>query len=324
LQLASRNNGLHNVTDIVQGSLVCNDYKQMEIILKRLTKSTAVSVHHICNGFEDPDFIHYRSLIIAMSINISSEGGTGGLAHCVQLQLHLRPMYELLSSCETPRDFFLGQGGLCGNEKHRASDLKKRMDVVHVIGRTPVLLSVFLMFIKASTSRLLEEERDETADAQTCPPMPTSLHYLYQEALWEALVSRTNYPAVLLDILQRIAFENMKLGNNREFTIRDVEKCDLLSKWPKSDHIPLIKILDNTVVSSKSSGAHQGLYQFSHLSFQEYLATAYLKGVCLKHDAAQELLSEEEIDNFLKGPNVINFVVSTSTHLLFSNELLIC
>jgi hypothetical protein len=91
-------------------------------------------------------------------------------------------------------------------------DLKKRMDVVHAIGRTPVLLSVFLMFIRACTSRLSSEERDETVDVQTCPSMPSSLHYLYQEALWGALEARESSSSALLEVLERVAFENMKHG----------------------------------------------------------------------------------------------------------------
>jgi hypothetical protein len=121
-------------------------------------------------------------------------------------------MYKWLPSCEGPRKYFLEQSGLCGDEVQRMEDLKKRMDVVHAIGRTPVLLSVFLMFIKACTSRLSSEERDETVDVRTCPPMPPSLHYLYQEALWGALEARESSPSAFLEILERVAFENMKHG----------------------------------------------------------------------------------------------------------------
>jgi len=226
LQLASRNNGIHNVTaDIVQGALVCNDCKQMEMILKRVATSEAMPIHHIHNGFEDLDFIHYRSLTITILIEITMGKNEPKLVCPVKLQLHLRPIYELLSSCQTTRSFFLEQGGLCGRETHRASDIKKRMDVVYAIGRTPVLLSVFLMYIKASTSRLSEEERDEAVDVQACPPMPTSLHYMYQEALWEALVSRANNPDILLEMLQRIAFQNMKKGVLGIFSTYPASPC---------------------------------------------------------------------------------------------------
>ena len=54
---------------------------------------------------------------------------------------------------------------------------------------------------------------------------------------------------------------------------------------------------------------------FSH-GYEEYLAAAYLKRVCLKHGAAQELLSEEDIDTFLKRTNVRNFVVGASNPFL--------
>jgi len=57
--------------------------------------------------------------------------------------------------------------------------------------------------------------------------------------------------------------------NRREFTIQDVVKKELLEDWPTSAHIPFIKIVEDTYVSSDPSiSAHQGLYQFAHLSFQ--------------------------------------------------------
>jgi len=48
---------------------------------------------------------------------------------------------------------------------------------------------------------------------------------------------------------------------------------------------------------------------FSFFSFVEYLAAAGLREACLKHGGAQELLSENEICDFLKRTNVKNFVV---------------
>ena len=51
--------------------------------------------------------------------------------------------------------------------------------------------------------------------------------------------------------------------NRREFSIRDVDKCELLSVWPEADHIPFIKIVEGT-----DKSLLEGLYQFAHLSFQ--------------------------------------------------------
>jgi hypothetical protein len=213
LQNAARNNGLHNVT-AVEGAVVCDDWTQMKTVLASLCElndSKSICVHHIHNGFQDLDFIHYRSLSMTVFIETSSQKNCL-LKLPVVIQIHLLKMYKMLPSCEGPRKFFLEQGGLCGDELQRMEDLKKRMDVVHAIGRTPVLLSVFLMFIRACTSRLSSEERDETVDVQNCPPMPSSLHYLYQEALWGALEARESSPSALLEILERVAFENMKHG----------------------------------------------------------------------------------------------------------------
>ncbi len=217
LQKAARNNGLHNVT-AVEGAVVCDDWTQMKTVLKYITGRKSICVHHIRNGFQDPDFIHYRCLSMTVFIETSSQKNcllklpSCDRTHPVVIQIHLLAIYELLPSCEGTRNFFLEQGGLCGDEVERMEYLKKRMDVVHAIGRTPVLLSVFLMFIRACTSRLSSEERDETVDVQTCPPMPPSLHYLYQEALWGALEARESSSSALLEVLERVAFENVKHG----------------------------------------------------------------------------------------------------------------
>jgi hypothetical protein len=56
----------------------------------------------------------------------------------------------------------------------------------------------------------------------------------------------------------------------------------------------------------------QPLFFFFLGSFsEEYLAAAHLKKIILKHGAAQELLSENGIGDFLKRTNVKNFVVSS-------------
>ncbi len=52
---------------------------------------------------------------------------------------------------------------------------------------------------------------------------------------------------------------------------------------------------------------------------EEYLAAAHLKKKCLQHGAAQELLSENEIGEFLKRTNVKNFVVSFHVVILRSS-----
>jgi hypothetical protein len=210
LQNARRNGGFHNVTDIVQGTIVSRDWKQMLSTLKLISSSASMVVHDIHNGFKDPDFIRYRCVTIKMSIEVVS--GESKFNHPVELQLHVKTLHSLLPSCEIPRGFFLEQDGLCGDEKQRMSDLKKCMDVVHAIGRTPVLLSVFLMYIKACTSKLSGEERDHTANVQTCPPMPSSLHFMYQEAMWGTLEAQSNDPCVLLKTLQGIAWDNMNNG----------------------------------------------------------------------------------------------------------------
>ena len=198
------------MTDIVQGLIVFDDLKQMLSTLKLISSSASMVVHVIQNGFKDPDFIRYRCVTIKMSIEVVS--GESKFKHPVELQLHMKTLHSLLPSCEISRGFFLEQDGLYGDDKQRMSDLKKCMDVVHAIGRTPVLLSVFLMYIKACTSKLSGEERDHTANVQTCPPMPSSLHFMYQEAMWGTLEAQSNDPCVLLRTLQSIAWDNMNNG----------------------------------------------------------------------------------------------------------------
>jgi hypothetical protein len=209
---ARRDGGFHNVTDIVKGNIICRDWTQLLITLKEIASSASMIAHEIHNGFKGPDFIRYRCLIITMSLEVSPQEGGSTFTHSVELQLHLKSLSEI--PCDIPRNFFLEQDGLCGDEKQRMSDLKKCMDLVHAIGRTPVLLSVFLMYIKACTSKLSGEERDQTADVQTCPPMPSSLHYMYQEAMWGALETQVNNPSEFLEMLECVAFENMKHGES--------------------------------------------------------------------------------------------------------------
>ena len=88
------------------------------------------------------------------------------------------------------------------------------MDVVCAVGRTPVLLSVFLVYIKVRSGKLSDEERDEAADNLACPPMPPSLHYLYQEAIWGAIEAQVEGPFGPLEILEKVAFENVKKGKH--------------------------------------------------------------------------------------------------------------
>lgn len=213
LKKAARNNGLDSVTDLVRGSIICDNIDQMERAVAYIATAKHISVDSFLNGFKELDFIHYRCLTIVTSIAVKVPNSTGIMQHPVELQLHLKQFYDLKLRCETPRWFFLEQGGLSGNEAELMLELKKRMDVVYALGSTPVLLSVFLIYIKYCTSKLSDEERDEANDVNTCPPMPPSLHFLYQEALWGSLEGRVRNPSELLSVLQQIAFVNMKNGN---------------------------------------------------------------------------------------------------------------
>ncbi len=60
---------------------------------------------------------------------------------------------------------------------------------------------------------------------------------------------------------------------------------------------------------------------FSGPFSEEYLSAAHLKKMSLKHGAVQELLSENEIEEFLKRTNVKNFVVSSHAFFLCSSAL---
>jgi hypothetical protein len=69
------------------------------------------------------------------------------------------------------------------------------------------------------------------------------------------------FPGFTLKIIP--CFNCLPTDNRREFSIRDVDKCELLSVWPEADHIPFIKIVEGT-----DKSLLEGLYQFAHLSFQ--------------------------------------------------------
>jgi len=71
------------------------------------------------------------------------------------------------------------------------------------------------------------------------------------------------FPCFILKIIA--CFNVCPTDNRREFSIKDVEKCELLSVWPEADNIPFIKIVEGT---DKSLSNLEGLYQFAHLSFQ--------------------------------------------------------
>ena len=147
LQTAARDNGLGNVVDLVRASLVCDNNEQLIQLAKCIADDTAISVHAVHNGFQDLDFIHYGCLTfnILIEVALPDSGGCASGQHACELQMHLKQMYELEQSCESPRRFFVEQGGLAGNESERMQELKKRMDIVNSIGATPVLLSVFLI-----------------------------------------------------------------------------------------------------------------------------------------------------------------------------------
>ena len=212
LQKAARNNGLSSVHGLVHGAVVLEDSSQLWCALQHLRNSAEVSTFKINNGFDDLNFMHYRCLTLFMFMKQLQDDG---IEHSVELQLHIKPIYELKRFSDGPRRFFEEQGGLCGVEEMRRRDLKKRMDAVFAIGTTPVLLSVFLIYIKALTSKMSGEERDEISDILVCPPMPPSHHFLYQEAMWGALETRVGNPSLVMEVLGKVAFGNFKKG---EFT----------------------------------------------------------------------------------------------------------
>ena len=131
------------------------------------------------------------------------------------------------------------------------------MDVMHGITQTPVLLSLFCATIESTEGRR--------------PELPESRHELYQSAMSRRLQGRDE----LLQLLQAVALQNFIDNNKREFTFADVEiagqqmfdcvELEAASPFPdfrSGETIPLVKVLDTS----------KGLFQFSHLSFQEALA----------------------------------------------------
>ena len=156
---------------------------QAEEVLNYIEASAGMAVCGVHNGFGDQDFMHYRHVALAVELDVRSGLGSGSVAYLVEVQLHLQAFFKFREICEGPRKFFTSQGDLCGDDAQRRKHLKKRMNVVHTIGTTHVLLSVFLIYIKARTGKLTDEERDDSTNDLTCPPMPPALHYLYQEAM---------------------------------------------------------------------------------------------------------------------------------------------
>jgi hypothetical protein len=210
--------------------------------------------------------------------------------HVAELQIHLRQFYEYKADnkekMHKPYEYFREEG----KKEVVMGKLKKRMDVMHGITQTPVLLSLFCATVESTEGRR--------------PELPESRHELYQSAISRSLQGRDE----LLQLLQAVALQNFIDNNKREFTFADVEiagqqmfncvELEVASPFPdfrSGETIPLVKVLDTS----------KGLFQFSHLSFQEALAANEALRLCSREPAwldffACQHLSEPKAANLLR------------------------
>ena len=246
--------GLRKVVDVVRGTIKCDTVKEMEAICNGLEKHPDVTCTRFKNLFKgtELDPTHFRRFAVNLAIRVNEN-----VHHVAELQIHLRQFYEYKAGnkekMHKPYEYFREEG----KKEVVMGKLKKRMDVMHGITQTPVLLSLFCATIESTEGRR--------------PELPESRHELYQSAISRSLQGRDE----LLQLLQAVALQNFIDNNKREFTFADVEiagqqmfdcvELEAASPFPdfrSGETIPLVKVLDTS----------KGLFQFSHLSFQEALA----------------------------------------------------
>ena len=254
--------GLRKVQDIVRGTIKCSTVKEMKTVMAALEADPRVEVLRFKNLFRDLDPTHFRRFAVNFSVVVKMNYGKElhHLRHVVELQIHLRQFFEYKQNNKTamhgPYEYFR-EGG---KKEIVMPRLHKQMDALTEIAQTPVLLSMFCTTVKGIEGGM--------------PLLPTSPSEMYESALEKRLEGRDG----LKRVLQIAAFDNFTNGNRREFTVEDVlsaigpsteitlsaaELSDMLLGQNRGDPAPLLKALDVTT----------GLLQFSHLSFQEGLAS---------------------------------------------------
>jgi hypothetical protein len=287
--------GLRKVQDIVRGTIMCSTVKEMKRVMAALETDPRVEVLRFKNLFRDLDPTHFRRFAVNFSVVVEMNDGKEPhyLRHIVELQIHLRQFFEYKHKNKTamhgPYEYFR-EGG---KKEIVMPRLQKQMDALTEIAQTPVLLSMFCTTVEG-----VEGGR---------PLLPTSPSEMYESALEKRLEGRGG----LKRVLQIAAFDNFTNGNRREFTVEDVrsaigpstevtlsaaELSNMLLGQDRGDPAPLLKALDVTT----------GLLQFSHLSFQEGLASQEAR-----RQIAEGTLEREEGDfarQHLLSKTAVNFL----------------
>jgi hypothetical protein len=251
-------------------------------------------------------------------MNIGLVDACGELIHIFELQIHHRGIYDADECLQSHKFYEFFRSRLPNSIVAQNIDfvLERRMQLFSEISKIPVLLSLLIVVIKDSQGR-----------------MPETLYELYDFAIDSILSNaKLRNRAGVERFLTLVAFEN---HNNKEGEVLKPRRLfetgtvkavlslapELGSLWKdlsKKDEIPLVKTIqrdcqelvvgggdewvEDGEVAPAPDGKIVGLYQFSHLSIQEFFFVRRLVAV---HPAGfpsfvcQQFLNNELLQNAL-------------------------
>jgi Ran GTPase-activating protein (RanGAP) involved in mRNA processing and transport len=166
--------GLANITDIIEGYVVCRSCAQMIKLLERIRGAPQLEIVHLENLFlrQNKTRDHYRMLKLKIKVTRIHENGRDITAHVVQLQVH----HDLLmmhaaedDSLETRfKEYFKSP-----DDEDGCGAFEEKMTALERISDDKFLLSMLAVCM----------EKVNVNDAAECPRLPCTLIELYRMAI---------------------------------------------------------------------------------------------------------------------------------------------
>jgi hypothetical protein len=305
-----------NVVDVIRSRALCKTAAEM-LKLVHAIECSGLLVARVKNKFDDLLMgpAHFRNILL----NICLVDARGGVVHVFELQIHHRDIYSEAERLHSHTHYEYFRSRILATTVEQKVDfvLERRMRVFSEITKVPVLLSLLIVLLKNNLDR-----------------MPETMHELYEIAIDIHLSNaRLTNRAGVEKLLTLIAARNhsnsdgTNLKPRRLFdtsTIKSIlsSNPELISVWRElstRNEIPLVKTIQrdchdygDTVeeLDDNMSSESAGLYQFAHLSIQEFL---FAKHLVASHPNALPLcIRKQFLENDLLR-NALNIAASNTS-----------
>lgn len=291
------------VVDIIRCRAVFGQTKDMLSFMDSLKADPKLEIVRLKNKFLVLSPSHFRNLLLnvrvcyctkcSSTVKKTHECEGPIVKHIFEIQIHHKKILQLDEQQDTHVHYEFFRVLLQNEQVTELIDfvLEKQMQLFASISTIPVLLSMLIIVLDRGDHRL-PSSVFELYSLAVSSSVDRSARIMFSNAGTDLSEKYTeaNYARQMLLTIRKVAYAN-HITQRREFTYKQaiaafslhsgesefeedhVKYTTVWEQMIRSEDMPLIKVVSPRNVADPDSG----LYQFSHMSFQEYLFLEELK-----------------------------------------------